>query len=87
MEMQMNEEQKKVLIAVVAAIGLMLLYPPFHARLPNGVTKNLGYSWIFEPPMGGAWGSAGTVDVAMLFTQWVGVLIVGAIAFFLFKDR
>ena len=81
----MNENQKKVLIAVVAAIGLMLLYPPFHASLPNGVTKNLGYSWIFEPPLGGVFGSTGTVDVAMLFTQWAGVLIVGTIAFFLFK--
>lgn len=83
----MNEKQKKVLIVVIAAIGLMLVYPPFHARGPYGITKNLGYSWILKPPMDSGYGSAGTVDIAMLFTQWAGVLIVGAVAFFLSKDR
>ena len=84
----MNEKQKKILIAVTVVIGLMLLYPPFHARFPNGVIKNLGYSWIFAPPSGGAWqASAGTVDIGILITQWIGVLVVGGIVFFIAKDR
>lgn len=82
----MNGKQRKVLVVVTVVIGFMLLYPPFHARLPNGATTNLGYRWLFSPPMVG-YGTAGTVDVGMLTIQWVGVLIVGAIAFFLLKDR
>lgn len=38
------------------------------------------YGWIFAPPY------MATVDIGLLVTQWIGVLIIGAIAYFLFKD-
>lgn len=81
----MNEKQKKLLIAVLAVVTGMLIFPPFHVKLPGGTVRNLGYSLILDPPKLSY--VTGTVDVGLLITQWVGVLIVGGIAFFLFKDR
>ncbi len=40
-----------------------------------------GYAFLFELP------DRATVDVTTLIVQWLGVLIVGAIAFFLLKDK
>jgi hypothetical protein len=79
-----NDKQRVVLLAVVLAIGLMLIYPPFVFRGANGFTKNMGYGWIFDPPVANL---AGSVDVAMLLTQWFGVAVIGAIAFFLCKGE
>lgn len=77
----MNETQKKVLIAVAAIVLGMLLYPPFYRKLSEGRIFGAGYSWLFEPPINA------TLDVATLITQWLGVLIVGGIAFFLVNNK
>lgn len=77
----MNLNQKILLIAVSVVVAGMLIFPPFNGRTGYGGIYNLGYSLILTPPIGG------TVDVALLMTQWVGVLIVGTIVFFLLKDR
>lgn len=61
----------------------MLLYPPFHVVANNGRVFNMGYDWITDPPRRGY--LAATVNVAMLLIQWVGVLVVGGLAFFLAK--
>jgi len=76
----MNGKQKKVLIIVAFVILGMLLYPPFHQIFKAGQVIGLGYGWIFEAP------SYATIDIGVLITQWIGVLIVGAIAFFMLKD-
>lgn len=78
----MNEKQKWVLIATAAVILGMLLFPPFHVTGTGEGTINFGYSWILNPPYYRA-----TVNIAMLITQWIGVLIVGGIAYFLLKGR
>ena len=70
----MNEMQRKVLIAVAAVLLGMLLYPPFQIITSERVF-GMGYSWLFVPP------ERATVDVATLFAQWLGVLIVGGIVF------
>ena len=77
----MNRKQKKALIAVAAVVLGMLLYPPFHVRWTEGRVFRTGYGWIFAAPS-----DMGTVDIGLLITQWVAVLIIGAIAYFLFKD-
>lgn len=77
----MNEMQRKVLIAVATVVLGMLLYPPFQLTGYGGRVAGAGYSWLFEPP------GRATVDVAMLVVQWLGVLIVGGIAFFLLKSK
>jgi hypothetical protein len=45
----------------------------------NGPVRNAGYAWIFDPPYGGR----ATVNVAMLSAQWVAVLLVGGIVWWL----
>ena len=82
----MNENQKKVCQAIVIAIVAMTLYPPFHFQGLNGVVLNLGYGWLLDPPHYSGT-ILGSVNIGMLLMQWLGVLIVGAIGFFLFKDR
>ena len=77
----MNEMQRKLLIAVAAVVLGMLLYPPFQRTGSEGRVFGSGYSWLFDPPF------SATVDVGTLLTQWVGVLIVGGIAFFLLKEK
>ena len=79
----MNAKQKKILIAVAAIVLGMLLYPPLQEIRHGGAVARLGYGWIFD------WAEhrAATVDVGLLITQWVGVLIVGGIAYFIMKDR
>ena len=81
----MNSKQRKTLILVATIVTAMLLFPPFHIHRANGVIVNLGYAFLFAPPT--AFGSAkGTVDVAVLFAQWLGIILVGGIVFFIQKD-
>jgi hypothetical protein len=71
----MNDRQRKILIAVAALVGIMLIYPPFQV-----LGRGLGYSWIFSPPH-----YAATINTGQLFIQWVAVAFIGGIAFFLSK--
>lgn len=70
-------------MAVLTIIAAMFIYPPFQVIANNGMTFNMGYEWIFDSPKRG--GMVANVNVPMLLIQWVGVLIVGGIAFFLAK--
>lgn len=80
----MNQNQKRILIAVIAVVVAMLAYPPFQVIASNGVVFNMGYDWLIAPPKRGY--VAATVNASMLLIQWIGVLVVGGIAFFLTKD-
>ncbi|TAM45551.1 MAG: hypothetical protein EPN55_07945 [Gammaproteobacteria bacterium] len=87
----MNGYQKIVLLVVIAGVIAMLLYPPFHFLDRGGGEINMGYAFLFNPPAFpkgtvGA-GMVGSVDTGMLMTQWLGVLIVGGIAFFMLRGR
>ena len=82
----MNETQRKVLIGIGVVVLAMLIYPPYRVYGLGGggwsdVVIQSGYAFLFELP------NRATVDVTTLLVQWVGVLIVGAIAFFLLKDK
>lgn len=79
----MNKAQKLILLITITIIVAMFVYPPFYVTSYNGVTVNIGYGWVFDPPKGGS--ILGTVNTSMLLVQWVGVLIVGSLAFFLAK--
>ena len=80
----MNENQRKLLIGVAAFIFGMLIYPPYriHGR---GASSNTviesGYALLFELP------NRATVDVLTLIVQWIGICLVGAIAYTLLKQR
>ena len=79
----MNENQKKLLIGTAALIALMMVYPPYIATsgYGNHVTNTYGYALLLDLPY------KATVNVATLLAQWLGALIVAAIAFFVLKDH
>lgn len=77
----MSQNQKRILMAVLAIVAAMLVFPPFQVINSNGMAFNMGYGWIFDSPKRGS--ITANVNIPMLLTQWVGVLIVGGIAFFL----
>jgi len=78
----MNDNQRKLLIGVGVVVLLMLLFPPFHIVGEGGGEANVGYAFIFTPPLSGA----AQVDALALLIQWVGVGIVGAIAWVVLKN-
>ncbi|MEO6202231.1 MAG: hypothetical protein ABIU05_09825 [Nitrospirales bacterium] len=77
----MNEIQRKVLIGVGAVVFGMLLYPPYRILGRNNTVVQSGYALLFDLP------NRATMDVITLLVQWIGVLIVGAIAFVLQMDK
>ena len=82
----MNDKQKIVLMAVGALILGMLLFVPYKVYGRGGNVLSHGYDWIFTLPSRSSVGFLASVDIGLLLTQWLGVLIVGGIAFFLLKD-
>ncbi len=78
----MNKKQRNVLIAVAVVVLAMLLYPPWQLKLSEGRVFGRGFGWLFAPSDPRA-----TVDVGLLIAEWIGVLIVGGIAYLMLKDR
>jgi len=81
----MNKKQNNILITVIVTIITMLIFPPFQVINRWGVAYNMGYGWLFSPPMTAGMVTA-NVNITMLIIQWIGVLIVGGIAYFLSKN-
>lgn len=79
---QINKNQFKVLKAAIVITITMFLFPPFQLDY-KGRVENMGYEWIFAPPM--AYGFKASVNIAMLAMQCVGVTLVCGVIFFLFK--
>lgn len=80
----MSDTQRNVLIGVGAIVLAMLIYPPYRIYgygIHSNAVIETGYALLFGLP------ERATVDVATLLVQWVGVLIAGAIAFFLVKGK
>jgi len=75
----MNKNQRKVLLGVGTIVLAMLIFPPYRSGSRNEIVN--GYDFLFALPY------EARLDATTLLVQWVGVLIVGAIAFFLLKDK
>ena len=83
----MNAKQKIILLITAAVILLMFAFPPFHVVHPQVGERNMGYGFILNPPEFYSTGIGATVNSGMLLVQWVGVLILGGLAFFLLKGK
>lgn len=83
----MNKKQRCVLFVCAAVIVLMLLYPPFLSHGRNGMVANMGYAFLFHAPYGDFGDLPSVVNVGMLLAQWVGVILVGGILWFAFRDK
>lgn len=83
----MNKNQKIALLVTAVAIILIFVFPPFQIVL-QGSTFNMGYGFIFSPPI---WGDnenlKAFVNIGMLLIEWMGAVILGSIAFFLLKSK
>lgn len=77
----MNTDQKRVLLAVLVAVGVTFLYPPFQVIGAKGTVLYMGYAWLFAPPWRA--GIYASVNSTMLLLEWMAIIIIGAIAFFL----
>jgi hypothetical protein len=76
----MNSRQRRVLRIAAAVIVAMLLFPPFH-YVGRAGTFNEGYGFLLASPHGA------TVDIGMLLVQWVAVVLVSGILWFLMRDK
>ena len=80
----MNKKQKIALSIMAITILLTLLFPPFHV-VSKGTTINMGYGFILDPPKRGYINAS--VNSIMLLVQWVGILALGSLSFFLLKGN
>lgn len=78
----MNKNQKTVAVIVSLFLLAMLFYPPF-AIYRSGAKFSIGWHFIGDraPRNSGA-----SIDVSTLFIEYLIVLTIGGIVFFIFKD-
>lgn len=80
----MNKKINRVFfIAAIVIVG-MFLFPPFSFYSRDGMEINMGYSFLLNPPE--FRGLSSTVNTAMLMVQWICVLLVTAIIYFIKRD-
>ena len=90
----MNKKQKIVLVITVILLGLMLLFPPFHL-LGSAYRQevNLGYSFIFSPPIynhtynqNPLYSIYMTINIGTLSFQYLIIISIGLILFYIFRE-
>ncbi len=77
----MNEKQKKLVIGTGVILILMALFPPFIVTI-NGMTLNVGYSFILFQSQ-----QVYQVHTSLLFIQWLFVISVSVIGWLLLKSK
>lgn len=80
----LSRSQRRVIAVGAVILGAMFLFPPFHFINYRGVQLNLGYAWLFSPPLVDD-RYAGSVNIALLLVQWLAVGVVCAIALLLLR--
>lgn len=74
--MNLTPNRRKLLTICACIVLGMLVYPPLQFR---GIGP--GYGWIFSPDDGLA------VNASQLLFQWIGVAIIGVIAYVVLGDK
>ncbi|MDP2822725.1 MAG: hypothetical protein Q8O52_08610 [Sulfuritalea sp.] len=90
----MNSKQRRILVVTATIIAITLLFPPYYFFLGIDVPRetNLGYSFVFSPPVlsvsRGASDPAVVANVhwALLLIQWVGVILIAGLLWLAAKD-
>lgn len=67
------------LLGTALALLALLLFPPFYLPLPGGYATNLGFGWLFSPPLRGQ--AVGLVDISLLLLELVVVATAGGLVF------
>ena len=76
----MNINQKIVSLGTAALIALMTLYPPLSRNGQNGITRGMGYDWIFIS-------TQNTVNIEVLLIQIFVALFVGGVLYLVLDKR
>ena len=75
----MNKKQRCVLVTTaIFVVGTLLLPPSYNAY--EGAKFSAGFHWL----LGSGYN---TVDVPLLLAEWVGICLVGFIAYLLCADK
>ncbi len=89
-----NTTQKKILIVAGTLMVITLLFPPYEIVLPQ-ITLNLNWGFLFKPPyeyitipnVDIDQTIYATVNIRMLLVEWLVLLVVIAIAWFVTKEK
>lgn len=75
-----------ILVASVLVMLVMMLFPPYQLQIKDAVT-NMGYASILNPPKQWVHNVAysASINVPVLMVQWLVVMFVGGVAWFLTK--
>lgn len=77
----LNDKQKKVILAAGAVPLLMLLFPPYQVLYgPNHIIQDTSYAFILDLPF------RASLSGFTLITQWIGVILIGTVGVFYFQD-
>ena len=83
--MKINKAQRLIVFSAIIAISTMFLFPPF--EIPK-LDVNPGYSFILSPPETDTDGnSLSFVNIELLLTQWLGILLIAGLAYWLVRKR
>jgi hypothetical protein len=80
----MNKYQRFTVITGACIVLIMLFFPPFHVHIDRGIFHNMGYAFILNPPEYEDFIMA-SVNGRILLVQWIGILLLTAMAFFALK--
>jgi hypothetical protein len=65
-----------VLVALTAVVEIIaFLFPPYSIQLSQGLTKNLGFHFLFNPP------AIGKIEANVWGVEFLAILIIGALCF------
>ena len=78
--MKINENQKMILYIAIVVMVLMFLFPPMVLTVYN---RAWGYKFLFTVISDNEL----SINMTQLMLQWVGVAIVGGVAFLLAGDK
>jgi hypothetical protein len=78
--------QKRILMAAAIAIALSLLFPPFYFRGGGGITINLGYGFLLNPPLYRG-DYAGSVNLPLLLLEWVAIAAVSGLLWLILRAK
>jgi TPR repeat protein len=77
----MNKNQRITLITIAVGIVAAFLFPPYAFFVDGNRAIKTGHAFIANIP------SRASVHIIFLLIEWLGILLLGGIAYFLFKDE
>jgi len=81
----MSGKQRIVLLLTAISMIIATLFPPYQLQTPKEVTLNLGYGFLFDPPMYSKT-VAGSVNVGLLIAEILVIFLVGGMVAIMLKE-